>query len=150
MERKLSTLACECGISCYPACTRVIQRLSSDTWTSPEDGPTRAETCRDNKNAVVLTVSMYVLYLNHHRMPTYKISSSSAARQPYVGPGLPQKLLPAEVSIYCFFRFRDKSLFQGGVVSPTPNTRLSWRVVSLSWLVPILKRQDLAFCPCVI
>jgi hypothetical protein len=55
-----------------------------------------------------------------------------------VGPGLPQKLLPAKVSGYCFFRFRDKSLFQGGVVSPTPNPQLSWmpmfsvRVVSLS------------------
>jgi hypothetical protein len=33
----------------------------------------------------------------------------------------PQKLLPAEVSGYCFFRFRGKSLFQGGVVSPTPS-----------------------------
>jgi hypothetical protein len=28
MERKLSTLACECGVSCYPACTRVMQRLN--------------------------------------------------------------------------------------------------------------------------
>jgi hypothetical protein len=28
---------------------------------------------------------------------------------------------------YCFFRFRDKGLFPGGVVSPTPNTRLSRR-----------------------
>jgi hypothetical protein len=54
-------------------------------------------------------------------------SSSSLARQPYVGPGVPQKLPPAKVSGYCFFRFRDKSLFQGGVVSPTPNPRLSWR-----------------------
>jgi hypothetical protein len=54
-------------------------------------------------------------------------SSSSLARQPYVGPALPQKLLPAEVSGYCFFRFRDKSLFQGGVISPTPNPRLSWK-----------------------
>jgi hypothetical protein len=54
-------------------------------------------------------------------------SSSSLARQPYVGPGLPQMLLPAVVSGYCFFRFRDKSLFQGGVVCPTPNPRLSWR-----------------------
>jgi hypothetical protein len=55
-------------------------------------------------------------------------SSSSLARQPYVSSGLPQKLLLAKVSGYCFFRFRDKSLFQGGVVSPTPNPRLSWRV----------------------
>jgi hypothetical protein len=47
-------------------------------------------------------------------------SSSSLARQPYVCPGLPQKLLPSEVSGCCFFRFRDKSLFQDGVVSPTP------------------------------
>jgi hypothetical protein len=36
-------------------------------------------------------------------------SSSSLARQPYVDPGLPQKLLPAKVSGYCFFRFCDKS-----------------------------------------
>jgi hypothetical protein len=57
---------------------------------------------------------------------TSSSSSSSLARQPYVGPGLPQTLLPAEVSGYCFFRFRDKSLFQGGGVSPTPNPRLSW------------------------
>jgi hypothetical protein len=48
------------------------------------------------------------------------IMSSSLAPQSYVGPGLPQKLLPAEVFDYCFFRFRDKSLYQGGVVSPTP------------------------------
>jgi hypothetical protein len=37
-------------------------------------------------------------------------SSSSLARQPYVGPGLPQKLLPAEVSSYFFFRFLDESI----------------------------------------
>jgi hypothetical protein len=55
------------------------------------------------------------------------ISTSPLARQPYVGPGLPQKLLPAEVPGCCFFRFRDKSIFQGGVVSPTSNPRLSWR-----------------------
>jgi hypothetical protein len=54
-------------------------------------------------------------------------SSSSLARQAFVGPGLPQKLLPAEVSGYCFYRFRDKSLFQGAVVSPMPKLRLSWR-----------------------
>jgi hypothetical protein len=71
-------------------------------------------------------------------------SSSSLARQPCVGPGLPQKLLPAKVSSYFFFRFRDKSLFQGGVVSPT----LSWRVsvfcqdCPLSWLVPILEYKQ--------
>jgi hypothetical protein len=47
--------------------------------------------------------------------------------QPYVGPDLPQKLLPTEVSGYCFFRFRYKCLFRGGVVSPTPNPRLYWR-----------------------
>jgi hypothetical protein len=42
------------------------------------------------------------------------------------GPcGLPQKLLPAAVSGYCFFRFNYNSLFKGGVVSPTPNPRLS-------------------------
>jgi hypothetical protein len=52
-------------------------------------------------------------------------SSSSLARQHYVGPGLPQKLLPAEVSGY-YFRFRHKSPFQVEV-SPTPSPRLSWR-----------------------
>jgi hypothetical protein len=62
-----------------------------------------------------------------HDCRIFSSSSSTLARQPYVGPGLPQKLLPAEVSSYCFFRFRDKSLFQGGIVSPTPNLRLSWR-----------------------
>jgi hypothetical protein len=30
-------------------------------------------------------------------------------------------------SVYCFFIFHYKSLLQGGVVSPTPNPRLSWR-----------------------
>jgi hypothetical protein len=48
-------------------------------------------------------------------------SSSSLALQPCVSPGLPQKLLPAKESSYFFLRFRDKNLFQGGVVSPTPN-----------------------------
>jgi hypothetical protein len=78
-------------------------------------------------------------------------SSSSLARQLYVGPGLSQKLLPAKVSVCCFFRFRDNRLFQGEVVSPTPNPRLSWRadVFCLSRLVPILKRQDLAFFTCM-
>jgi hypothetical protein len=52
-------------------------------------------------------------------------SSSSSSRQSYVGPGLLQKFLPAKVSGYCFFRFRDKS-FPGAVVSPTPNPRLYW------------------------
>jgi hypothetical protein len=43
-----------------------------------------------------------------------------------MGLGIPQKLLPAKVSGYCFFRFHDVS-FHGGVVSPTPNPQLSWR-----------------------
>jgi hypothetical protein len=64
---------------------------------------------------------------NDNVVKSSKLSSSSLARQTYVGPGIPQKLLSAEVSGYCFFRFRDKSLFQGRVVSPTPNPRLSWR-----------------------
>jgi hypothetical protein len=71
------------------------------------------------------------VFFHHHLYEHIQLlsssSSSSLARQPYVGPGLPQKLLPAEATGYCFFRFRDKSLFQGGVVSPTPNPRLSWR-----------------------
>jgi hypothetical protein len=53
--------------------------------------------------------------------------SSSLARQPYLRLGHPQKLLLAEVSGCCFFKFRSKSLYQGEVVSPTPNPRLSWR-----------------------
>jgi hypothetical protein len=55
------------------------------------------------------------------------LSSSSLARQPYAGLGFPQKLLPAKVSGYCFFRFRDKSIFQGGLSTPTPKPRMSWR-----------------------
>jgi hypothetical protein len=99
---------------------------------------------------------------NRHMLPSAIIIiiivislSSSSARQPYVGPGLRQKLLSAKVSGYCFFRFRDKSLFKGGVDSPTPNPRsprgpiFSVRVVTLSWLAPILKSQDLTFCPCM-
>jgi hypothetical protein len=67
-----------------------------------------------------------------------KLTSSSLARQPYVGPGLPQKLLPAKVFSYYFFRFCDKCLFQGGVVSPTNKPgypggpMFSVRIVSLS------------------
>jgi hypothetical protein len=64
-----------------------------------------------------LNLSYQLLFLRGH---VCRISSSSLARQPYVGPGLPQKLLTDKVSDYCFFRFRDKSLFQGEVVSPTP------------------------------
>jgi hypothetical protein len=52
-------------------------------------------------------------------MTEHSSSSTSLARQPYMGPDLPQKLLPAKVSSYSFFRFRHKSIFQGGVVSPT-------------------------------
>jgi hypothetical protein len=54
--------------------------------------------------------------------------------------------------LYIFFTFRDKSLSQGGFVSPKPNAgypggpMFSVRVVSLSRLVPILKR-DLTFLP---
>jgi hypothetical protein len=50
----------------------------------------------------------------------YCKSSSSLFRQPYVGPGLPQKLLPAKYPAIASSDF-VKSLFQGGVVSPTPN-----------------------------
>jgi hypothetical protein len=55
---------------------------------------------------------IYILFLSS--------SSSSWARQPYMGLGHPHKLLPAKVSGYSFFIFRDKSLIQVGVVSPTP------------------------------
>jgi hypothetical protein len=96
---------------------------------------------------------------NCENFPLFKVflppSSSSLARQPYMDPWLPQKLLPTKVSGYCFFRFRDKSLSQGGVVSPTPTPRLSWkvnfsvRVFYRRCRVQILKRQDLAFCSCM-
>jgi hypothetical protein len=78
-------------------------------------------------------------------------SSSSLARQPYAGLGFPQKLLPAKVSGYCFFRFRDKSIIQGGLSTPRPNPGYPGgpMFVSLSWLVPVLKRQDLACYPCM-
>jgi hypothetical protein len=98
----------------------------------------------------------YRKILRHVKGPfAYKkrSSSSSLARQPHVGPGLPQKLLPAEVSGYCFFRFRDKSLFQVGVVSPTPNPRLSWRADvfyqgCLHWLTsPSFKASGSRFLP---
>jgi hypothetical protein len=80
---------------------------------------------------VEILCKSYALTLALLHFLFYQSSSSSLARQPYVGPGLPQMLLPAKVSSYCFFRFRDKSLFQGGVVSPTPNPRLSWRAYVL-------------------
>jgi hypothetical protein len=100
---------------------------------------------------------------------SFQTSPSSLARQPYVGPGLPQKLLPAKVSCYCFFGFRDKSLFQGGVVSPTPilpnltNTKptarlqspakcrltqtptISATIASLHFLLPVSPTSDVNF-----
>jgi hypothetical protein len=42
------------------------------------------------------------------------LPSSSLARQLYVSPGLPEKLLLAKVSGYCFFRFRDKPFPEWG------------------------------------
>jgi hypothetical protein len=54
-------------------------------------------------------------------------SSSSLARQPYVGPGLPQKLLQLKYPAIASSDSVIKSLFLGGVVSPTPNPWLSWR-----------------------
>jgi hypothetical protein len=75
--------------------------------------------------------------LNLASSPNYS-SSLSSARQPYVGPGLPQKLLPAKVSGYCFFRFRDKIFSIVGLSAPRPTPgytggpMFSVRVVSLS------------------
>jgi hypothetical protein len=69
-----------------------------------------------------------------------------------VGPDLPQKLLPAEVSGYCFFRFRDKGLFQGGVVNPTPNPGFNMNLLNMIYRFKynrtrytILRGQILAF-----
>jgi hypothetical protein len=75
----------------------------------------------------VLLQRLQLCYVGYCPLNISSSSSSSSARQPYVGPGLPQKLLAANVSVYCFFIFRDKSRFLGGVVSPTPNPRVSWR-----------------------
>jgi hypothetical protein len=54
------------------------------------------------------------------------------------------------------FSYFVTRVFSGvGLSSPRPNPSYprgpmySVRVVSLSWLVPVLKRQDLAFCPCM-
>jgi hypothetical protein len=54
---------------------------------------------------------------------TFIIIGSTALR----GPWSSSEGSSSKASSNCFFRFRDKSLFQGGVVSPTPNPRLSWR-----------------------
>jgi hypothetical protein len=69
----------------------------------------------------------------------------------YVGPGLPQKLLPAEVPAIASSDFFSTVGLSAPCPTPGyPGGRMfSVRVVSLSWLVPILKRQDLAFCPCM-
>jgi hypothetical protein len=54
-------------------------------------------------------------------------NGSSLTRQPYVGSGLPQKLLPAKVSGYCFSDFVTRVFSRVGLSAPTPNPRLSWR-----------------------
>jgi hypothetical protein len=92
-------------------------------------------TCIDSRFVLKLTFNKHhrepAIYVRNNTNWKYLYSSSSSslslARQPCVGPDLPQKLLSAKVSGYCFFRFRDKSLLQGGLVSPTPNPLLSWR-----------------------
>jgi hypothetical protein len=82
-------------------------------------------------------------------------SSSSSARQPCVGPGLPQKPLPAKDPAIASSDFMTRVFSRVGLsaLCPTPSypggPMFSVRVVSLSWLVLILKRQDLAFCPCM-
>jgi hypothetical protein len=81
-------------------------------------------------NRIHILIRIVFVFIRLYHQLSLSSSSpppSSLARQPYVGPGLPQKLLPAEVPGYCFFKFRDKSIFQGGGFSPTPNPRLSCR-----------------------
>jgi hypothetical protein len=92
----------------------------------------------NHQNKLFIKFTMIEVYLFYFVLNHY---SSSLARQPYVRPGLPQKLLPAKVSGYCFFRFRDKSLYQGEDV--TPRSTPGYPVLSY----PVLKRQDLALCP---
>jgi hypothetical protein len=87
--------------------------------------------CNKERGILVFCVEVLNVLLVKHCMSSSSSSSllslSSLVWQPCVGPGLPQKLLPAEVSSYCFFRFHNKSLFQGGLVSPTHKPWLSWR-----------------------
>jgi hypothetical protein len=47
-------------------------------------------------------------------------SSSSLARQPYVGPGLPQKLLPAEYLANDFSDFVTRVVSSVGLSAPRP------------------------------
>jgi hypothetical protein len=71
-----------------------------------------------------------------HELFSSSSSSSSLVWQPCVDPGLPQKLLPAKVSGYCF-RFCDKS-FPGWGCQPhaqPPATLEGW--YSLSGLSPL-------------
>jgi hypothetical protein len=68
-----------------------------------------------------------------------------------VGPGLPQKLVPAELSAIASSDFGTRVFSRVGLSAPRPTPgypggpMFSVRVVSLSQLVPNLKRQDLAF-----
>jgi hypothetical protein len=71
----------------------------------------------------------------------------------YVGPGLSQKLLPDKVIQLLLLQI-SRQVFSGvGLSAPRPTPdypagpMFSVRVVSHSWVVPILKRQDLAFLP---
>jgi hypothetical protein len=49
------------------------------------------------------------------------IIGSTALRAPWPSP----EASSSQISGYCFFRFQDKNLFQGGVVCPTPKPKLS-------------------------
>jgi hypothetical protein len=62
------------------------------------------------------------------------------------------------LSGYCFFRLHDnmtRVFSRAGLSAPFPTPgypggpMFSVIVISLSWLLPILKCQDLAFCPCM-
>jgi hypothetical protein len=71
-------------------------------------------------------------------LPIRTTNSSSLARQPYVSPGLPQKLLPAEVSAIASSDFVTRVFPRVGLTAPrsTPGypggPMFSVRVVSLS------------------
>jgi hypothetical protein len=85
--------------------------------------------------------------------PESSSSSSSLARQPYVGPGLPQKVLPVKYPAIASSDFVTRVFSRVGLSAPRPTSgypggpMFSVRVISPR--VPILKRQDLAFCPCI-
>jgi hypothetical protein len=72
-----------------------------------------------NVKVISMLSSIHHLY-NYISNDGVSSSSSSLAQQPCVGPGLPQKILPAKDLAIASSDF-VMSIFQGGVVSPMPD-----------------------------